>query len=72
MRNIQVKRKGTHQKEVPWMNVGKERASKISADKQWHCSFISCPDSHLHGPQGFRGEEVLSPGRTAVKPELCP
>lgn len=27
--NLQVKRKGTHQKEVPWVNVGKERALKI-------------------------------------------
>lgn len=29
MGNLQVKRKGTHQKEVPWVNVGKERALKI-------------------------------------------
>ena len=36
LRNVQVKRKGTHQKEVPWVNVGKERASKILAGKQWH------------------------------------
>lgn len=31
LRNLQVKRKGTHQKEVPWVNVGKERALKILA-----------------------------------------
>jgi len=65
-----VKRKGPHQKEVPWVSVRKERALKILAGK--HLSFISCPYSHRHGPRGFRGEELLSPGRTAVEPELTP
>lgn len=54
MKNLQVKGKGTHQKEVPWMGVGKEGALKILAGKQWHLSFISCPSSHPHGPWGSR------------------
>lgn len=72
MRNLQVKRKGIHKKEVSWVHEGKERALIILAGKRWHLGFISCPFSHPHGPQGFRDEGLLSPCRTAVKPELTP
>lgn len=70
LRNLQERRKGTGQKEVPWQNVRKERALRILAVRLWHLKFFSCPHSSQRGPQGFRGEELLSPGRTAVKPEL--
>lgn len=69
LRNLQVRRKGTHPKEVPWENV-EERASRILVGRQWYLRFLSSPRSSQRGPQGFQGEELLSPGRTAVKPKV--
>lgn len=63
-----MRKKGTHPKEVPWENEGEdfEDLSRLAVASE----ILSCPHSSQLGPQGFRGEELLSPGRTAVKPEL--
>lgn len=43
LRNLQVRRKGTHPKEVPWENVEKERASKILAGRQAASEIFKLP-----------------------------